>query len=380
MTLFQPLWPTRPSPADIRRGREEIQRARDNGPPTERERLFVDAGAAFFREPDSLQYMERIHDWLQGWNECTPPFPRTTRRPPGWRWLSWRRAPRPERRGSRRIGRPTTAAGGVPAASRSPRRHALPHPCRRHARAGAREAEVVSRYAALAPRNPHALHMPTHIYTRLGEWDRWWGEPARGGGGARASGRKRAAGVGRVPPCRRVRGLRLSPMGDEKAALAQVRRLRTTSRWSRRSRPPSISPRPRRATRWSGTTGRRRPRCGPGEPATLDWDKFAWAEAVTWFAKGLGASHFGKVDAAREAVGRMGELKAVMERAGEPAFAAQIGILRLGASGWMNQAAGSRTRRSRCFGARRSWRRRRRSRRSRRRRRCRPPSCWAICT
>ncbi|MGQ0835089.1 MAG: hypothetical protein ACT4O5_09260, partial [Gammaproteobacteria bacterium] len=31
--------------------------------------------------------------------------------------------------------------------------------------------EIVRKYDAVAPRNPHALHMPTHIYTRLGEWE-----------------------------------------------------------------------------------------------------------------------------------------------------------------------------------------------------------------
>ena len=31
--------------------------------------------------------------------------------------------------------------------------------------------EVTRKYSEVAPRNPHALHMPTHIYTRLGEWD-----------------------------------------------------------------------------------------------------------------------------------------------------------------------------------------------------------------
>src|SRR3712207_8901097 len=31
--------------------------------------------------------------------------------------------------------------------------------------------EVTRKYDAAAPDNPHALHMPTHIYTRLGDWD-----------------------------------------------------------------------------------------------------------------------------------------------------------------------------------------------------------------
>ncbi len=31
--------------------------------------------------------------------------------------------------------------------------------------------EITRKYESVAPRNPHALHMPTHIYTRLGDWD-----------------------------------------------------------------------------------------------------------------------------------------------------------------------------------------------------------------
>jgi tetratricopeptide (TPR) repeat protein len=30
---------------------------------------------------------------------------------------------------------------------------------------------ITRKYDEIAPDNPHALHMPTHIYTRLGEWD-----------------------------------------------------------------------------------------------------------------------------------------------------------------------------------------------------------------
>ncbi|HSL69031.1 MAG TPA: hypothetical protein VK864_02260, partial [Longimicrobiales bacterium] len=36
MTLFQPLWPTRPTPAALRRGWQEAQRAKELQPPTER--------------------------------------------------------------------------------------------------------------------------------------------------------------------------------------------------------------------------------------------------------------------------------------------------------------------------------------------------------
>jgi hypothetical protein len=38
MTLFPPLWPTRPGPADLQRRWDEVQKAKSLAPPTERER------------------------------------------------------------------------------------------------------------------------------------------------------------------------------------------------------------------------------------------------------------------------------------------------------------------------------------------------------
>src|SRR2546428_10336231 len=63
MTLFQPLWPTRPRPEALQRGWEEVQKAKALQAPTERERLFVAATEAFFREPASLDYWLRIRRW-----------------------------------------------------------------------------------------------------------------------------------------------------------------------------------------------------------------------------------------------------------------------------------------------------------------------------
>lgn len=56
MTLFQPLWPTRPSPAALQQGWAAVQKAQALGPPTERERMFVAAAEAFFLDPTSTYY------------------------------------------------------------------------------------------------------------------------------------------------------------------------------------------------------------------------------------------------------------------------------------------------------------------------------------
>ncbi len=51
MTLFQPLWPTRPGSEALQRGWEVVQKAKALQPPTERERLFVAAAEAALEYP-----------------------------------------------------------------------------------------------------------------------------------------------------------------------------------------------------------------------------------------------------------------------------------------------------------------------------------------
>jgi len=75
MTLFQPVWPTRPGPADLQRGWEVIQKAITLNPPTLREQLLIDATAAFFREPESGDYWRRIRSWADGMEKCYAAFP-----------------------------------------------------------------------------------------------------------------------------------------------------------------------------------------------------------------------------------------------------------------------------------------------------------------
>ena len=75
MTLFQPLWPTRPGPEALQRGWEAAQKAKALQPPTERERLFVAAAEAFFLEPASSDYWLRIRRWEQAMKKVYASFP-----------------------------------------------------------------------------------------------------------------------------------------------------------------------------------------------------------------------------------------------------------------------------------------------------------------
>jgi len=78
----------------------------------------------------------------------------------------------------------------------------------------------------------------------------------------------------------------------------------------------------------------------PREPATLDWDRFAWPEAIVWFARGLGAARLGRAAEARAAVERLDELEAATRKVGEELFARNIRVLRLELSAWLAHVEG----------------------------------------
>ena len=75
MTLFQPLWPTRPSPAALQQGWDAVQKAKSLQPPTQREQLFIAAAEAFFLDPTSKDYWLRIRRWEAAMEKLYNAFP-----------------------------------------------------------------------------------------------------------------------------------------------------------------------------------------------------------------------------------------------------------------------------------------------------------------
>jgi hypothetical protein len=67
----------------------------------------------------------------------------------------------------------------------------------------------------------------------------------------------------------------------------------------------------------------------PRSPAYLAWDRYWWPEALSWFARGLGAVHTGDLDTARQAERRMIALRDRARDADETGFATYIEVDRL---------------------------------------------------
>jgi tetratricopeptide (TPR) repeat protein len=338
MTLFQPLWPTRPSPKALQQGWEEVQKAKALAPPTERERLFVAAVEAFFLDPTSTDYWLRIHRWEQAMEKVYKAFPNDPEAGAFYALAYLATAP------SDRISREHSdraAAILLRIYKQNP-----DHPGAMHYLVHANDVpgrereslEIIRKYETVAPDNPHALHMPTHIYTRLGDWD----GSIRGNLRAADAALKYPVGEhgefvwDEFPHAIEYLIYAYLQKGADDQAATQLKRLRGTEH---------LEPTFKTAFHLASTQARyaleRRAwdeamAIVPRQPADLDWDHFTWAEAIARFARGLGAAHLGKIDAAKSEAARLEELENATRKAKEELFTRNIGVLRLELTAWID--------------------------------------------
>lgn len=337
MTLFQPLWPTRPNAEARQRGWEAVQRAKSLDAPTERERLFIAAAEAFFLDPASADYWPRIERWEKASKQAYDALPDDPEAAVFYALAHLATTP-PTRITRENADRAADILLNV--YRKNPQ-----HPGAMHYLVHANDVpgrerqllEITRKYESLAPRNPHALHMPTHIYTRLGDCD----GVIRGNLLAAEAALEHPAGAnGELVWDEFAHAIEYLiyaslQQGDDRAAASQLKRLLETQR---------IEPSFKTAFHVASTQSRyaleRRAwneavKIASREPATIDWNKAGWPEAITRFAQGLGFAHLGNLDGARKSLERVTELEANTRKSGEELFARNIGVLRLELSAWI---------------------------------------------
>jgi tetratricopeptide (TPR) repeat protein len=77
----------------------------------------------------------------------------------------------------------------------------------------------------------------------------------------------------------------------------------------------------------------------PRVPASYPWDRFPAIEAITWFARALGAARTGDIAAAETALGKLASLRETAAKASNY-WATQVDIQRTAAAAWLAYAKG----------------------------------------
>ncbi|SFE65132.1 hypothetical protein [Nitrosomonas sp. Nm166] len=197
-------------------------------------------------------------------------------------------------------------------------------------------------YAQLAPAVPHALHMPSHIFIRLGHWQDAAQSNRAAYHAAKDYARKNAmAGTwdqqfhamdymmyaylqtGQTEKAREI----LQELHTIKKAQPE----NTTTAYAFAAMPARYAI---ERGKWSEAAEL------AASPADFPWDQFGWCEAITHFARGLGAARSGQLPIARDSLLRLEALRDADRAANKAYTADQIEIQRLAIAAWIAHAEG----------------------------------------
>jgi tetratricopeptide (TPR) repeat protein len=187
-------------------------------------------------------------------------------------------------------------------------------------------------YAKIAPSAPHALHMPSHTFTRLGYW-----QDSIETNIASAQAARRDGSTGEELHAMDYQAYAYLQTAQDGAARQLADMLPEVSGRFDPNRAGSAAPPLAGAFALAAIPARyalERQAWAQAVKLELRPSRFPQADAITWFARGLGAARSGDLQAARAAIDALQQLEAQLTKAGETYWAEQVAIQRLGVSAW----------------------------------------------
>lgn len=170
MTYFHQLWEPPIAPQNIARGLAEIEQAKRLSS-SDRERGFIDALSLIYANTESFAYQERLNRYTQAMRKLAGRYQDDAECQIFYALALIASAPPSDASHAKQK---EAAAILEPLFKKYPQHpgiaHYLIHACD-NAEMAQQGVAAARAYSQIAPSAPHALHMPSHIYTRLGMWE-----------------------------------------------------------------------------------------------------------------------------------------------------------------------------------------------------------------
>ena len=170
MAYFNQLWEP-PGPDDVRKAQAELALANAHPAKSARERDFVEAATVYYRDADRIAPADRAKAYEAAMAGVAARYPDDTEAQVFYALALIATAPATDRTHANQ-----KRAIDIlePLYRKYPQHpglaHYIIHACD-SAELAQRGLAAAREYAKIAPSAPHALHMPSHIFTRLGYWD-----------------------------------------------------------------------------------------------------------------------------------------------------------------------------------------------------------------
>ncbi|MDX5417697.1 MAG: hypothetical protein LPK09_00670 [Hymenobacteraceae bacterium] len=340
MSVIHPLWGERPSDAEMQKGQEAITKAEQQKNLSDREMAFIKAVSRFYENWEQTSYPDQLKAFEAGYKDVHEAYPDDLEAAAFYALAQLATASKTDQ----------TFAKNKEAGKLLEQLHtkAPDHPGLFHYIIHAydnpmlanRAVKVAREYERIAPDVPHALHMPSHIFVRLGQWTDAvdWNIRSADAALRISEGKETSMHYAHALDYMAYGYLQ---QGRDKKALDVVKKMREVQEYS-----PSF------ATAYALAAIPARNALEKGKwadaaalqvrtPDNFPWERYPGAEAITHFAKGIGAARSGNTAKAEEAIAALGKLHAKLTSSGDTYWAAQAEAQQKSVEAWLTYQKGN---------------------------------------
>jgi len=340
MSQLHPLWAP-PTPEELRAGIESAAKAKQVGASTPRERAFIDAIATYYTDAGELPHATRMQAYEKTMAEVA-------RANPGddeaqiFHALALLGIASPSDKTYRHQKQAAEILNRI--LPKQPEHPGIAHYLI-HSFDYPELAELAlpaaRAYAKLAPGSPHALHMPSHIFTRLGLWDESISSNLASAEKARRYSEATNPGVTGFDELHARDYLVYAYLqkGDVERAGELVRQTAAIKQMDQGHFATAFAVAAIPA-RFALERGDWKQASELAVPSFVDWSKVPYAEANIHFARGIGGARAGKPDVAKEASARLAAIRQTLMEQKNAYWADQVEIQRLSVDAWTAHEAG----------------------------------------
>jgi hypothetical protein len=343
MSQWYPLWYP-PNAAALKAGSEAVEKAMAAKQKTDRESDYIAAIATFYRDNDKIDHRTRAVAYEKAMEQVHLRYPDDREAGVFYSLALVATAPPTDK----------TYANQKKARAilETVRAEQPNHPGVAHYLIHANDSAEMAEdgltaalcYADIAPAVPHALHMPSHIFTRLGMW-RQSVDANRAATAAGLAYVREELGPGafngEAVHSMDYMEYAYLQMGQDRDAKRIVNELLTFKQANVPNLPMAyaMAAMPARYAverrNWSEAAALTAP------PMPFPWERFPWAEAMISFTRALGAAHTGDIAGAETEIAKLQSLKQKLDQNKDDYWAKQVEVQRLAASGILAHVQGN---------------------------------------
>ena len=342
MCRNHPLWAA-PTRADLENGSAAVEKARLARPGTQREADYIQAVGAFYRNWETVAHRDRVAAWSKAMRQLAARYPQDREASIFYALSLIATSPpsdmayRNQKRAAEILNRILPEQPDHPGIF-----HYLIHSYDTP-KLAILALTAARQYSKVAPAVPHALHMPSHVFTRLGLWDESISSNLASAAAAREHAAKSLPGVtpqdqlhamdyleyaylqtGRDSEARRI--------VEQAAAISSVDHEVIQAAYAFAAIPARYA---LERKQWSDAAKLEL------RPAGFPWPRFRFAEAIHHFARALGAARSGDPGIARRDVEALKSIHSALADAQQDYdWASQVEVQRLAAEAWVLHAEG----------------------------------------